>query len=60
MPVADLQAHMRQQGIAGVDAKSFFRDMCEETMKAMKAALLIFHYATVGPGDFLRLPSNVL
>ena len=51
---------MRKVGVVGVDAKAFLQGLKEDTVDKLLSEGVQVWLATVGPGDFLMVPSHVM
>ena len=51
---------MRKAGVVGVDAKAFLQGLKEDTVDKLLSDGVQVWLATVGPGDFLMVPSHVM
>ena len=56
----DLQQFLAKKGLYGVDLKNFLKDVREEGVASLLSASVPMYVATLGPGDMLITPSDVI
>ena len=58
--IEELQQFLAKKGLYGVDLKNFLKDVREEGVASFLSASVPMYVATLGPGDMLITPSDVI
>ena len=58
--IEELQQFLAKKGLYGVDLKNFLKDVREEGVASLLSASVPMYVATLGPGDMLITPSDVI
>ncbi len=56
---SEMKDFMAAHGMLGMDPKSFFRDIQNDTLLKLMQSIKVFH-STIGVGDFLWTPSHTV